>query len=115
MSGEGHVGIFWAMPRAGTRQLITRMTCLAEAEPYGDFLTHPEGHAEVWDAWQALGSRGRVVFHRPGRRFTAYADRKLHGSAKTARIRAAFGLPDGLRLAADPHYRTTRTLSGDAA
>ncbi len=136
MSGEGRVGIFWTMPRNGTRQLVTRMTGLPEAEPYGDFLTHPEGHAEVWEAWQALGParlarlglpatiatheyeefpRGRVVFHRPERRFIVYADRQLHGPAMTARIRAAFGLPEGTRLAADAHYRTTRTPSGEAA
>ena len=136
MSGEGRVGIFWAVPGPGTRQLITRMTGLAEAEAYGDFLTHPEGHAEVWEAWQALGAaglarlglptaimiheyeafpRGRVVFHRPERRFIAYADRQLHGPAMTARIAASFGLYEGTRLVADAHYRTTRILSGEAA
>ena len=35
---------------------------------------------------------GRIVFHRPERRFIAYADRKLHGPAMAARILAAFGL-----------------------
>lgn len=27
-------------------------TSLADAEPYGDFLTHPLGHYEVWTRWQ---------------------------------------------------------------
>ena len=133
---EGKVGIFWLVPDAGVRHLVARATTLGAAETYGDFLTHPEGHFEVWEAWQAFGAaglarhglpaaiatyeyedfpRGRVVLHRPERRFIAYADRRLHGSAMTARMLAAFDLPEGTRLKADAHYRTHRTLSGDAA
>jgi len=32
--------------------LLIDSTSLAEAEPYGDFLTHPRGHYEVWSRWQ---------------------------------------------------------------
>ncbi len=131
----GLVGIFWAVPDAGGTQLVTEATSLADAEPYGDVLTHPNGHYETWSAWQALGPaalarrglpvaivwheyedlpRGRVVYHVPDRRFTVYADMRLLAPAMQARIIAAFTLPVGrTRLSTDPHYRTA-SLHGDA-
>src|SRR4051794_34447042 len=48
---EPAIGIFW---RVGNSLLIER-TVLAQAEPYGDCLTHAGGHYERWTAWQALG------------------------------------------------------------
>lgn len=38
--------------------LVTDLTPLAEAEPYGAFLTHPRGHYEVWEGWRRLGPAG---------------------------------------------------------
>ncbi len=134
----GHVGIFWDVPDGTGVRLVIEVTTLAAAEPYGDFLTHPNGHCECWVAWRAGGPlllgrlglpgviawheyedfpRGRVVFHVPDRRFTVYADRRLHGPATWARILAAFTLPAGRTcLLSDPHYRTGRLvdLQGDA-
>ena len=43
------IGIVWGLITDAERlQLVTDLTPLADAEPYGDFLTHPRGHAEVW-------------------------------------------------------------------
>ena len=52
-----NVGIFWGVP-AGHVALVTDATPLAAAEPYGDFLTHPRGHCEVWEGWRRLGPAG---------------------------------------------------------
>ena len=39
---------------------------LAEAEPYGDFLTHPRGHLqEVWSHWQRRRAAPRWRQHNP--------------------------------------------------
>ena len=42
-----HVGIFWEVPHGGATILVTDSVPLAEAEVYGDCLTHPRGHYEV--------------------------------------------------------------------
>jgi hypothetical protein len=134
----GQVGIFWAMPDGAGMRLVTDATSLEAAEPYGDFLTHPNGHCETWAGWRAGGPvllgrlglpaaiawneyedfpRGRVVFHVPDRCFTVYADRSLHGPSMRRRIVSGFALPAGrTRLLADPHYRTGRlaALQGEA-
>ena len=124
----GQVGIFWAVPDGDSLQLVTEATELRQAEWYGDFLIHPNGHYETWAAWRALSPwalkqrgfpiaiawreyehfpRGRVVFHVPERRFTVYADRHLHEPTMWERIVAVFALPAGrTRLLTDPHYRT---------
>ena len=97
------VGIVWAVADgSGPLLLITDLTPLAEAEPYGDFLTHPHGHHEVWEGWRRLGPaglarrglpaliawheyehfpRGRVVFDTITDRFTLYSDRRLQPPA----------------------------------
>src|SRR5215218_34577 len=97
---EPSVAIFWAMPDdTGRRTLVLDRIGLAEAEPYGDCLTHPRGHYKVWEAWRKLGPsgltrrnlptaiawheyehfpRGRIVFRVPDQRFMIYADRTLH-------------------------------------
>jgi hypothetical protein len=67
---EPRVGIFWAI--CGKPLIDT--TPLSQAEPYGDCLTHPRGHAAVWEEYQALGivprdaeyedfPRGRVMYN----------------------------------------------------
>lgn len=135
MSGESSVGIFWGV--GPDLVLVTASTPLDQAEPYGNCLTHPGGHLETWEAWRALGPaglarrglpaaiarheyehfpRGRVVFHRLARRFTAYADRRLLGPGCRARILAAFRLPPArTAFATDAHYRTGSDLLGELA
>ena len=123
------VGIVWGVPdgRPGLR-LVTDLTSLAEAEPYGECLTHPRGHWEVWERWRRLGSaglqhrglptaiafheyedfpRGRVVFHAGSFRFTLYADPTLRRAPVLGSILRAFGLtPARCDVRADLHYRT---------
>jgi hypothetical protein len=117
------VGIFW---RVGDVLLIDRST-LAEAEPYGDCITHAGGHYERWQEWQALGDsrlvsmgypiaiasteydewpRGRVVYETLPRRFILYADRRLQSGEIINAIKNAFGLGDVETVVkSDSHYR----------
>jgi hypothetical protein len=127
------VGIVWAIAAGnGSPLLVTDLTPLAEAEGYGDFLTHPRGHHEVWEGWRRRGPadlarrglpaaiawheyehfpRGRVVFDTRAERFTLHADRALQAPAVLHRIRRAFGLdPARCDVRSDPHYCSVRDL-----
>lgn len=124
-----NVGIFWGVrDQAGPLVLVTDRTFLAEAEPYGDFLTHPSGHCEVWEHWRRLGTaglskrglpnliawheyehfpRGRIVFDTKTNCFTLYADRRLQAPKILARVLCAFGLdPARCVIRSDLHYRS---------
>ena len=127
---EATVGIVWGVRDAGgPLLLVTDLTSLAEAERYGDFLTHPRGHHDVWERWRRLGPaglarrglpaaiawheyehfpRGRVVFDTTTDRFTLYADRRLQAPPILPRVLRAFGLdPARCTVRSDPHYRTS--------
>jgi hypothetical protein len=124
----GSVGIFWGIPDSKQSwTLLTDATSLAEAEPYGDFLTHPRGHYDVWNKWQKLNAtelakqgipqavayheyedfpRGRIVYHVKARQFIIYADRRLQRSA-VADIATLFTIAPGTFVVrSDAHYRT---------
>ena len=121
--------IFWGVTGSSGLTLVTDTTPLAKAEPYGEFLTHPRGHYEVWEAWRRNGTtslgkyrlpasiacyeyedcpRGRVVYHQPTDLFTIYADPMLQGTETVNRIVVAFKLT-GMRreVQGDEHYRTS--------
>ncbi len=49
---EPCIGIFWRVGRV----LVTDHSTLAEAEPYGDCLTHRAGHCERWEQLRRLGA-----------------------------------------------------------
>jgi len=79
---EPRVGIFWLL----NGKPIIDSAPLSEAEPYGDHLTHPRGHAAVWEQYQRVGTvpaemeyeeapRGRVMYNTKTQRFTLLADR----------------------------------------
>ena len=125
------VGIVWGVrDRAGPLLLVTDRTPLAEAEPYGDFLTHPGGHHDVWEGWRRLGPvglarrglpafiawheyehfpRGRVVFDTTTDRFTFYADRKLQAPCVLREVMRVFGInPAQCAVRSDPHYQTSK-------
>lgn len=125
----GNVGIVWGVrDGAGPLLLVTDRMPLAEAEPYGDFLTHPRGHYEVWEGWRRLGAaglanrglptliawheyehfpRGRVVLDTTIQRFTFYADQKLQAPGVLHEVLCAFGLdPTSCAVRSDPHYRS---------
>jgi hypothetical protein len=121
------VGIFWQVPdTTGAPVLVTDTEPLDSAERYGDFLTHPRGHYDVWTAWQHRGApflrtqgwplailtteyevfpRGRVVLRVPANTFWIYADQRLQELATIAAIKAALGLTHETCLVkSDGHY-----------
>ena len=120
------VGIFWRVGGV----LVTDRSTLAEAEPYGDCLTHAAGHYERWEQWRKLGAtrlaalglpaqiasteydewpRGRIVYEKPARRFVLYADRRLQTPDVIAAVRSAFGLDNSEAIVrSDAHYRRAR-------
>jgi len=123
------VGIVWGVQDGAAPLLfVIDRTSLGEAEPYGDFLTHPRGHHEVWEGWRRLGARGlarrgmptliawheyeyfprgRVVFDTTVSRFTFYANRKLQVPDVLREVLCAFGLdPMHCAVRSDPHYRS---------
>ena len=122
------VGIFWGVPDGGRTVLVTDRTPMTEAEIYGDCLTHPRGHHEVWEAWRKLGAtalrrrglpptivnheyeafpRGRVVYMREPALFTLYADRHLQRPETVTNILRLFGLAgERHTVRSDAHYRT---------
>ena len=127
------VGIVWGVPDGhGPLRLVFDRTLLAAAETYGDHLTHPRGHHEVWEGWRRLGPaglarrrlppliawheyehfpRGRVVFDTRTARFTLYAARRLQAAAVLSRVLHVFGLdPARCRVRSDPHYRAVQDL-----
>jgi hypothetical protein len=122
-SREPCVGIFC---RVGEVLVVDRST-LAEAEPYGDCLTHAAGHSERWEQWRRLGPtrlaklgyprsiastecdawpRGRIVYEKAAMRFVIDADRRLQTAALTAALKTAFRLenPETIVMS-DLHYR----------
>lgn len=116
-------GIFWAL----NCYLLIDRTNLAEAEAYGECLTHAAGHYERWEEWQALGPalrgaagypnligsteydewpRGRVVYEVPMRRFVIYADRRLQRPEIIDALKDAYGLTGyEVLIRSDAHYR----------
>lgn len=125
----GLVGIFWGIPEPdGSWTILIDTTSLAEAEPYGEFLTHPRGHYEVWTRWQKTRAvpvanrfilqsiadheyeffpRGRIVYNTGTGSFILYADRRLQQEATIAQITSEFGLAAGaFAVRADEHYRS---------
>jgi hypothetical protein len=130
MPQNNSVGIVWGVrDGSGPLRLLTDCTPLTEAEPYGDFLTHPRGHYEVWESWRRLGPgglakrglptviiwheyehfpRGRVVFNTTTGRFTLYADRRLQAQGVLHKVLRAFELdPARCIVRPDPHYRAS--------
>jgi hypothetical protein len=107
--------------------LVTDSVPLTEAEPYGDCLTHPRGHYEVWDRWQRAGSEwlarkglpipicraeyedhpcGRIVYERSADLFVIYADRRLHIPKTVSLIVEAFRLTvERFLVRSVGHYR----------
>ena len=117
---EPHVGIFWLLDGI----LLSDSTPLDQAEPYGDHLTHPRSHIDVWDGWQKLGKvpgdvpyeeppRGRVVFNRKTSQSVLLADKCiLDRTSVVAEITKALGLPKNVTLGSDSHYRCSKCLFG---
>jgi hypothetical protein len=113
-----HVGIFWVV----IGKPLIESTPLSEAEPYGDFLTHPRGHAEVWEPFQQNGAvpadvdyedlpRGRATYNTKTRRFRLLADKCiLSDRILVKKLMSALRLPRNTELGADNHYRCSCCL-----
>ena len=98
-----HVGPYWFVRDDSGRVLLMAHRCaLAAAEEYGDFITCPHGHLEVWEGWRARCAadrvaavvrdaeyeewpRGRVVFNSIKTQFIVYADKQIPQGRAEAR------------------------------
>ncbi|TXN17261.1 hypothetical protein FV219_00470 [Methylobacterium sp. WL122] len=122
------VGIFWGVrDESGALALVVDLTPLADAEPYGEALTHRGGHYEIWEAWQAMGvtglkrhglpsaiawseyeehPRGRIIYDTKSSIFRIYADRRLQGAKLIQRIVVVFGISEKIySVHSDSHYQ----------
>jgi len=119
---EARLGIFWLVDG----KLIIDSAPLSECEKYGDHLTHPRGHNDVWERWQQVGktpveteyeeyARGRVMCDTKTKRFTLLADTCiLKRKDLIAAIKNELHLPKQTSLGTDPHYRCFHSLHGNA-
>lgn len=116
---EPRVGIFWVV----RGKLVIDSTPLGEAEPYGDHLTHPRSHFDVWGQWRLGGRvpgeseyeefpRGRVMFNTKTQRFTLLADRCiLRDKSVVSRVMSLLHLPSkDTDKGTDEHYRCSACL-----
>jgi hypothetical protein len=111
---EPRVAIFWLVEG----KPIIDSVALTDAEPYGDHLTHPRGHADVWEQYQRLGMvpleseyeefpRGRVMHNPKTRRFTFLADKCILKDTRiVSKIMSSMNLPGkNTDRGTDSHYR----------
>ena len=128
------MGIFWAVQEKGSAVVLLDHRCpISEAEPYGDMLTCPHGHYEVWERWRKTSSkghpgihsliaideyeewpRGRIVYSSPHDQVVLYADAQILSRPDLLTvIYERFGLTvDQTQLTPDSHYVSTRRLKG---
>jgi hypothetical protein len=111
---ELRVGIFWLL----NGKLLIDSTPLSEGEPYGDHLTHPRSHIDVWEQWRLSGKvpgeseyeefpRGRVVYNTKTQRFTLLGDKCiLRDKRVVSQILSELNLPSkNTDNGTDSHYR----------
>jgi hypothetical protein len=115
---EPRVGIFWLV----NDKLVIDSTPLSEAEAYGDHLTHPRSHLEVWTLFQRDGAvpkeveyeeppRGRVMYNTKTRQFMLLADRcVLKDKSLVKWIMSALSLKKTTKTGTDEHYQCSRCL-----
>jgi len=114
------VGIFWLV----NGKFLIDSTTLNEAEPYGNRVTHPHSHIDVWQHFQRLGEvppeyeyeeypQGRVMHHPSSGEFMILADECiLDHKDLIAQIKGALHLPAKTKIGGDPHYRCFTCLYG---
>jgi hypothetical protein len=108
------VGIFYVIDGA----LFLDCTPAPEAEPYGDFQTHPTGHVGWWPGLVRrlkrrpprsydYYPRGRVTYARPERRYQLYLDRCLlkEPVLVQAIIRRMALVDQAVAIMTDEHYQ----------
>lgn len=118
---EPNVGIFWLV----RDKLLFDTTPLSGAEPYGDHLTHPRSHIDVWAQLQKLGTapreseyeeypRGRVMYLPSPEEFTILADQCILGRKDLiAKIKEELQLPKNTKTGPDPHYQCFKCVHGE--
>jgi hypothetical protein len=124
------VGLFWFVLAASKPTLLHHRCTADMAEIYGDFLTCPHGHYEIWETWRAghgnlpegVGTviamteyeewpRGRIVFNRTTKRHVLYADRRILRAGLQPEILTAFAiLSSQVDIRTDEHYLSARDL-----
>lgn len=124
----GCVGPFFAVREERTTHLIVYGIPLRRADIYGEMLTVDRGHAEIWEALAALGirslamqglprvllisgyddfPRGRIVYDPAAKKFTVWADPKLHRPDIVEALKSGFSIGEAAyRVECDDHYRT---------
>jgi hypothetical protein len=115
------VGIFWLVKN----RLLIDSSPLDQAEPYGEHLTHPRSHIDVWTQFQRIGKvpheseyeefpRGRVMHHLASGEFTILADKCiLDRKELVSEIKKTLHLPvKKTKIGSDPHYRCFFCLYG---
>lgn len=125
------IGPYWFVQDNSRRILLVAGRCqLAGAEKYGDCLTSPHGHYDLWESWRA-GSppgglaaivreaeyeewpRGRVVFNFVRSQFIVYGDKQVFEHKLQDRLLEHFGIPaDRVEFSKDEHYQSTRSMQG---
>jgi hypothetical protein len=130
---DAYVGPYWFVPDDSGRIVLMAHRCtLAEAEEYGECLTCPHGHYDVWESWRVkcpranvVGvlrdaeyeewPRGRVVFNALWDQFMVYADSQISKS-ELQRVLGYFGIArDRAVFMRDAHYQSTRLLRSTSA
>ncbi len=125
---DAYVGPYWFVrDDAGQVLLLAHRCALAEAEEYGECLTCPHGHYDIWESWRARcpaanvisvlrdaeyeeWPRGRVVFNALQSQFIVYADGQISKS-ELQRVVEHFGIPtERVAFMRDGHYQSTRPL-----
>ena len=121
MKKQAEVGIFWLV----SGKLVIDSTSLDQAESYGDHVTHPRSHIDVWTQFQRIGKvpheseyeefpRGRVMHHPASGEFTILADKCITDRKElVSEIKKTLHLPmRKTKIGSDPHYRCFVCLYG---
>lgn len=75
---RNHVGIFFITPNGVILHLVPR----EDGEHYGDFINYPYSHDDIWEKYYHkmysvdfdFFPRGRIIYHKPDRRYWVYYD-----------------------------------------
>lgn len=131
ITDNSHLGVYWILRApTGSLRLLVHACALADAEEYGDCLTCPDAHIDVWVQWQRGQvpekdllylirdfeyedwPRGRIVYDRAAEHFVVYIDPQLvRYPAMREAVIHRFGLLESRWIIrTDLHYRSRMRL-----